>query len=243
MNGTARLAALAWLALTSVAAVADATPPDRRSVNVSGRGEVLATPDRARLSMSVEITRPEVKAAQTEVNRIVRDYLAQVKALGIRDEDVSTAGLSIRAEYDYTNKAGRRFVGYHVSRGIEIVVRDLDRIGDVLLRATSAGINDVSDPQLESTKAEDLQREALAKAAADARAKAAVLANALGVKLGAIHTLNASTEYTPPPVPRGRLVAFAAAPAPESGNDEIGFAAGQIRFAASLNADFDLLAP
>lgn len=235
--------ALLGLLLCTGLACADSAPPDRRSVTVSGRGEIAATPDRARLTMSVEITKPELKAAQAEVNRIVRDYLAQAKALGTKDEDISTAGLSIRAEYDYTNKGGRRFIGYHVSRGIEVVVRDLDRIGDLLLRATNAGINNVSDPLLESTKAEDLQREALAKAAADARAKAAVLATALGVKLGAIHTLNASTEYTPPPVPRGRLVAFAAAPAPESGNDELGFAAGQIKFAATLNADFDLTAP
>jgi len=230
-------------AATVVPAAGDSTVPDRRSVSVSGRGEVSATPDRARLSMSVETTKPDLRAAQTEVSRIVRDYLGQVKALGIKDEDISTAGLSINAEYDYSAKGGRKFLGYHITRGIEIVVRDLDKIGDVLLRATAAGINNVSDPQLESTKADELQRDALAKAAADARAKAKVLADALGAGLGAVHTLNANTEYTPPPVPRGRLVAFAAAAPAEPGNDQIGFAAGQIKFSASLTADFDLVVP
>ncbi len=235
--------ACAALLLCSMTAQAiETTAPDRRSVNVSGRGEVSVTPDRARLSMSVEVTKPDLRAAQMEINRVVREYLAQVKALAIKDEDVSTAGLSIRAEYDYNVKGGRRFLGYHISRGIEIVVRDLDKIGDVLLRATNAGINNVSDPLLESSKSEDLQRQALAKAAEDARAKAKVLADALGVKLGAIHTLNANTEYTPPPVvaqARFRTLA-ATADAAESGNDQIGFAAGQIKYAATLNADFDL---
>lgn len=232
------------VAATSLTTSAD-TLPDRRSVNVSGRGEVTATPDRARISMQVETTKPDLRAAQDQVSRIVRDYLAQVKALGIADADISTAGLSIQPQYDYSAKGGRKFLGYQLTRGIEIVVRDLDKIGDVLLKATSAGINNVSDPQLESSKAEALTREALAKAADDARAKAKVLADALGVKLGAVHTLNANAEYIPPPMAkRERFVAMAAsADAPQSGNDVFGFSAGQIRYSASVNADFDLVAP
>lgn len=243
MNHLSKALALALvLGFGAVSAVADNAPPDRRSVTVSGRGEVSATPDRARLSMSVEVTKPDLRAAQAEVNRDVRGYLMQVRALGIKDEDISTAGLSIRAEYDYQAKGGRRFLGYHVSRGIEIVVRDLDKIGDVLLRATDAGINNVSDPQLESSHSEDLQREALAKAAADARAKAKILADTLGVKLGSIHTLNANTQFAPPPLVRANVRSLAADSAP-GGNDEIGFAAGQIKYSATLSADFDLLAP
>ena len=232
------------VAATSLTTSAD-TLPDRRSVNVSGRGEVTATPDRARISMQVETTKPDLRAAQDQVSRIVRDYLAQVKALGIADADISTAGLSIQPQYDYSAKGGRKFLGYQLTRGIEIVVRDLDKIGDVLLKATSAGINNVSDPQLESSKAEALTRDALAKAADDARAKAKVLADALGVKLGAVHTLNANAEYIPPPMAkRERFVAMAAsADAPQSGNEVFGFSAGQIRYSASVNADFDLVAP
>lgn len=240
---------IALLSCVIVAAISLTTSadtlPDRRSVNVSGRGEVTATPDRARISMQVETTKPDLRAAQDQVSRIVRDYLAQVKALGIADADISTAGLSIQPQYDYSAKGGRKFIGYQLTRGIEIVVRDLDKIGDVLLKATSAGINNVSDPQLESSKAEALTRDALAKAADDARAKAKVLADALGVKLGAVHTLNANAEYIPPPMAkRERFVAMAAsADAPQSGNEVFGFSAGQIRYSASVNADFDLIAP
>jgi uncharacterized protein len=220
-------------------------PPhlERRSVTVSGQGEVSAAPDRARISMAVEETRPDLKSAQADVNRIVRDYLAQARALGVKDEDISTAGLSIRSDYDYSGKDGRKFLGYHVTRSIELVVRDLDKVGDYLQKATDAGINNISDPVLESSQAEELQRQALAKAAADAQAKARVLAEALGVKLGAVHTIDAATEVTPPR-PQPRMMALAAAaPAAPSGNEEMGFAAGQIRFHVSLNAEFDLVAP
>lgn len=226
--------------LCNCAAQADAAPPDRRMVTVSGQGEVSGAPDRARLTMAVEETNQDLKAAQAKVNGVVRTYLAQAHALGAKDEDLSTASLSINAEYDYSSGKGRKFVGYHVNRGVSVVVRDLDKIGDYLQRATDAGINNVSSPQLESSKAEDLQRQALAKAALDAQAKAKVLADALGVKLGAVHTISAASEMVaPPPRPMAMRANFAAA-AP-SGNEEMGFAAGEIRFSSTLTAEFDLV--
>jgi uncharacterized protein len=214
--------------------------PERRMVTVTGEGEVSAAPDRARISMAVQETKPDLKAAQDDVNRVVRDYLAQARALGVKDEDISTAGLSINAQYDYSGKDGRKFLGYQVTRGIQVVVRDLDRIGDYLQKATDAGINNVSDPVLESSRADELRREALAKAAADAQAKARLLAETLGVKLGLVHTINAATEVAPP---QPRVMAFAqtARAAAPSGNEEMGFAAGEIQIKATLSADFDLV--
>ena len=221
-------------------------PPERRAVTVSGQGEVSAAPDRARLSMAVEETNPDLKAAQTKVNGIVRTYLAQLRTLGVKDEDISTAGLSIRSEYDYSNAnssspGGRKFLGYHVTRNIEVVVRDLDKIGDTLQRATEAGINNISDPQLESSRADELQRQALVKAAEDAQSRAKLLADTLGVKLGAVHTVSSSSISRQPPGPQPRMM-MAAASAP-SGNEEMGFAAGEIQFNSSVTAEFDLLAP
>jgi uncharacterized protein YggE len=215
---------------------------EARTVTVGGRGEVLATPDEARLAMSVELTRPELKAAQDQANRAVRDYLASLRRLGLRDEDLSTAGLTVRAEYDYSGKEGRKFLGYHVSRGVEIVVRDLDKIGECLSLATAAGINQISDPRLESSHADELRRQALAKAAEDAQANARVLAQTLDARLGPVLRINAASESVIGP-PQPRMMALAAsAPAP-AGNEEMGFSAGQIRYTATLTAEFELRSP
>ena len=233
---------LALFLFGSAVAQADAagTAPDRRSVTVSGQGEVSTAPDRARLSLAVEQVDPDLKAAQSRVNGIVRNYLTQARALGAKDEDISTAGLSINADYDYSGGKGRKFLGYHLTRSISVVVRDLDKIGDYLQRATDAGINNISNPQLESSKAEELQRQALAKAALDAQAKAKALAEALGVKLGTVHTIDAGTGVIRPPGPQPRMMALAATAAP-SGNEDMGFAAGEVKYSSTLTAEFDLL--
>lgn len=238
---------LALLAAGSAMAVGQAgeTVEPRRSVTVSGNGEVFAAPDRARLSMSIEVTRPQLKDAQDEANRAARDFLARAHALGCKDDDLSTAALSIQPEYNYLNNNGtqtRQFAGYHVSRGVSVMIRDLDRVGDLLKAATDSGINSVSDPQLESSRADELRRQALANAALDARAKAQVLASTLGVKLGTVHDVQAAASEGIPRPPRP-LMAMAKVADGDNGNDEMGLATGQIRFGASLTADFDLVAP
>lgn len=212
---------------------------DRRSVSVDGHGEVSVAPDRARLEMEAQATRKNLDAAQTEVNAIVRDYLKRAKALGVSDADISTAGFTVQPQYDYSSKSGRQFIGYRVTRHIEVMVRNLDKLGDYLMQATAAGINSVSDPVLESSRADALRLEALSAAAKDARSKAQVLAQTLGAKLGPIHSIDASNA-SPHPVPMMRAMVAKAAP---SGNEEMGFSAGEIHYSADVRANFDLLSP
>jgi len=65
-----------------------------------------------------------------------------------------------------------------------------------------AGVNQVGDPVLDSSKRKSLEREAMAKAVEDARLNAETLARAAGAKLGAVRMLNGSASGSPMPVYR-----------------------------------------
>lgn len=242
-NGLPALGALCALALLAGTAQAHDGVADRRSLGVGGIGEVRAVPDRARLSIAVDAFSPELKAAEAEASRVVRAYLAELKALGTRDEHVATTGITIHPEYVWDEKdRANRLTGYRARRDIAVEVTDLGKLGDYLLRATKVGINQVQPPVLESSKATELKREALVRAVRDARAKAELLAQTLGVKLGPIHSLQATDTMVPPPWPMARqMKAMAAAEAFDSGNQEMGVAAGEITFTASVSADFDIV--
>lgn len=232
------------LALLTAASLAQAQPPApaARVVTVSGQGEASGLPDRARLSMAVEARNLDLRLAEAEVNKVVRAYLAELKALGIKDEDINTAGYSVNPEYDWVDNQ-QRFRGYLARRQIELTVRKLDQLGDALLRATKVGVNQINPPVLESSKLKEIERSALARAAADAQAQAQVLAETLGLKLGAARTVIAGgAQPLPPPVPMVKAMAMRADAAPEmSGNEQMGFAGGQIRANASVTVEFDLL--
>ena len=215
----------------------------RRSVNVSGQGEISVTPDRARLSVAVDQFAQEPKPAELAVNKIVKAYLAEVKALGIADKHLSTAGVSLQPEYVWDEKLRQnRITGYRARRDIQIYVEDLTKVGDLILSATKVGVNNVSPPQLESSLGRELSRKALVAATEDARAKAKLLADTLGVKLGAVRSISANDGGYPQPV-MVKAMAMRDSMAPESGNSQMGFEAGEIKVTANVQADFDLLTP
>ena len=228
---TAGFAAPAW---------AEANAP--RVVQVTGQGEQTIAPDRARLSMAIEARHAELAAAETSVNNSTRAALAALKGLGIKDADISTAGYSVNPEYDWVDNR-QQFRGYYARREVNVMVHKLDQVGDVLLRLTKAGVNQINPPVLESSQMKETERRALALAVADATAQAQVIATGLNQKLGLPRTVNASSQgFTPPsPMPRMAMMKMADAGAEMSGNEQLGFSAGLIRAQATLTAEFELL--
>lgn len=232
------------LSLLLVAALPAQAEEPRRSANVSGQGEVSVKPDRARISLAVDTANIQLRKAEEETNRIVRAYLAELKSLGLKDEQISTAGVSIHPEFTWDDKARQqRLVAYHARREIDLRVDDLQQIGDVILKATMVGVNQVNPPILESSKSKELSRQALVKAAEDARAKAQLLADTLGVKLGLVRNISANDNSAPPVMYKAMMVRGMAADAAPSGNEQMGFTTGEIKYSANVSADFDLIAP
>lgn len=236
-------------ALTLAAAIlvlstqAVAAEPAVRVVQVTGQGEASVTPDRARLSMAIEARNADLRAAEAKVNEGTRAVLAELKGLGIKEDDISTVGYSVNPEYDWVNNQ-QKFRAYFARREINVTVRALDKIGDVLLRLTKAGVNQINPPVLESSKIKETERTALARAVDDATAQARVVAEGLSVKLGPVRTVNAGSQGAQPPMPMPRMMAMKASAdmAPEmSGNEQTGFSAGLIRATSTVTAEFELL--
>ena len=231
---------LALIVFAGTAAAQTAAAPPR-TIAVSGSGEVAAKPDRARLSLSVEKLDPDLKKAEAEVNKIVRAYVAEAKALGAKDEHVATSGVSISSEYAWEERTRQqRFTGYRVRRQIDVRVDNLDKLGDFILKATGAGVNQVSPPMLESTRQKELERLALARAAEDARDKARVLADTLKVRLGTAYRIAESTG--PRPMEHYKTMAARGAVAQDAAA-EMGLSPGEITLSAQVTVEFELLPP
>ncbi len=225
------------LACLALPAIAD-EHTDRRGVAVTGSATVHAMPDRARLQLGVEARELELDDARMQVNRVVREFLDFTRTLGIEDRHVDATGLQVRPEYEWDGDSRqRRFVGYHVSRGISIELTALERLGELLEGAVTRGINQVSPPRLDSGDRRALQREALARATEDARENAAAIAETLGVRLGDIRHLDAREQSHGPA--RDTMMMRAVAE-DASGDDAATYRAGELRFEAEVRAEFDL---
>jgi len=233
-----------WLAAVLLCAAVAGGPAraesnPSRTVTVSGAGEVAAEPDLARVSLGVEARRPTLEAARSEVAATVDRVLALTKSLGIEPRLVNATRLEVQPEYRWNDKDRQRvLLGYLVSRQVEVEVRNLDRLGPLLERAVDAGVNRVSDPQLDSSHRQELERQALTRAVQDARLNAEALAAAAGARLGAVRTLNA-TKSTEVPAYRGRAGVMAAEAAPSAAGAP--YQTADLKFSASVSAEYDLI--
>ena len=165
--------------------------------------------------------------------------LALTRSLKIDPRLVNATQVQVQPEYSWNEKDRKQVLqGYVVSRQIEVTVKDLDQLGQLLEKAVDAGVNQVGDPQLDSSRRKELEREAMARAVQDARLNAGTLATAAGVKLGPVRNLNGQTSAMPVPMYRRQPVAMsadvAAAP-PET------YQAAEMKFNATVSAEYDLI--
>jgi hypothetical protein len=226
--------ALMWSACT----VAAETAPRPRTVAVSGQGEVQAEPDQAIVTMGVESRKPKLEDARAEVAKTVEAVLKLTRDLKIDQKYVRATRISVQPEYNWDNGARERnLIGYFVSRQVEVDLRDLEKLGRLLEKATDLGVNQLGDPRLDSSKRRELERQALAKAVEDARLNAEAVAKAAGAKLGPARTISATSGYVPPPMPM-RVKTMAAGM--EAADASQTYQSGQMVFNGNVQVEYDL---
>src|SRR5580765_2046363 len=97
----------------------------RRTIAVSGEGQVSGTPDQARLSAGV-VTQEQTAAAALDANtRAMNNVFAALKRLGIPDNKIRTSNFSLTPQYPpFRPNApeARTIVGYQVSNQVSVIV-------------------------------------------------------------------------------------------------------------------------
>ncbi|VAW10387.1 hypothetical protein MNBD_ALPHA09-2257 [hydrothermal vent metagenome] len=184
-----------------VAAMAEETP--RRTLTITGVGEVRGAPGRATISTGVVSEARTAAKALAANTKAMTAAIARIKALGIADRDLQTSSFSVFPRYYSEPKSRKpaRIVGYTVSNQLTVIIRDLSELGRVLDAVVSQGANQISGPTFGFDDPEKLRDIARARAAADASRKAKLYAEALGVTLGPIVSISEAGNFSPRPTP------------------------------------------
>ncbi|MDJ0928775.1 MAG: SIMPL domain-containing protein [Gammaproteobacteria bacterium] len=213
-----------------------AAEEDSRSVSVTGTASVIATPDKALINMGVEARNMDLQAARDRVARVAANFLKLADKLGIPEGKVQTTGLTMRPEYRWDRDGQQQQLqGYYVQRQLQVELDDIELLGELIEAAVNSGVNQVSPPLLDSSRRDELHREALAAAARDARANAAALAAALDGRIGPVRSVQAGGFPRPPqPMMRSDVAPMALETAAET------YQTGDIKIDARVSAVFDL---
>lgn len=175
-------------------------PADVRDMfTIEGEGKVSGTPTLAELSFGLLSEGSDVAKIQQENTTKVNAMIAAVKELGVAKADIQTSQYTINPKYDYKDGTSK-IIGYQVSQSLNLKLRDLSKIGDVLTKVGQMGGNQVNGPTFTIDDPSLLKQEARMKALEDARKKAEALSSVLGVKIGRVVTFTESSN-NPGPMP------------------------------------------
>src|SRR5687767_7480463 len=109
------------------------------SISVSGTGRVSVQPDVADLRLGVNVSRLTVDEARNDAAKTMATILASVAATGVAKKDVRTSLLSVQPRYEYRDNEPPRLAGYELANVVEVMVRNLAKLGDVVDGALKAG--------------------------------------------------------------------------------------------------------
>ena len=152
-------------------------------INVFGSSSLRVEPDIVSLSFAVSRLQQHPKDAFQEVRKAaqaVRKYLEQAKV-----DEVTTSRVTIDQSFRYTANE-HKFIGYTAKVVFHVLLRQLDKMEDVLAGLVDAGLNELDSVDFQTTKLKEIRAEARRQAITAAREKAENYCHAASVALGKI---------------------------------------------------------
>ena len=209
------------------------------TISFTAEGKVLAKPDIAEITFYVINQGEKAETVQKENNERMQEAVNFVKNQGVEEDDIRTVQYNLSPKYDYTwckkpgveiySSCSPKIIGYELNQGIEVKIRDFDKINTIVGGLSEKGVNQISNVNFIIDDAENYQNEARILALAKAEERAKLLASKSSIKLGKIIDILEGQE-TYPVYMKAEMGAISAdssveMPAPrapiESGTEEI----------------------
>lgn len=162
-------------------------------MRVSADAEVRIKPDRASITFGLSQKTANLRDGAARLNQVARQVTAYLLKRGIEDRFIQADGLSIRPVYaqDFAHegpaqRGAKEKPEYDISQTFTVTLEDPSQYEDVLYSLLDMGVNRVENVSFYSTATRASRDEARRLAVKYAKEKAELLAQAAGVKLGKI---------------------------------------------------------
>ncbi|MFT4198761.1 MAG: SIMPL domain-containing protein [Pseudoxanthomonas sp.] len=210
-----------------------ALPADGTLLSVSAEAEASQTPDVARLSTGVVTQAADADTAMRQNATQMDRLMAAIRGAGIADKDIQTSGISLNPQYDHLDGKPPRITGFQASNTVDLKVRDIGRLGQVLETLAAQGASRINGPDFEIDQPDPVYDKARLAALDKARARAETYAKALGLKVRRVVSISEGTGFSPRPLQKmARVQAMDAAAPPVS--------PGETTLSVSLEVVFEL---
>ncbi|WP_332697412.1 SIMPL domain-containing protein [Halalkalibacter lacteus] len=153
-----------------------------QNMKVVGEGTVTTTPDRVLITLGVVTEDKSVVAAQQENAAAITAIIQGLTELGIQEESIQTTVYRIDPQYDFI-EGEQVFRGYRVAHLLQVTIDQVELTGTIIDSAVENGANSIASITFTMRDPSSIYLAALTNALENAREKAKVISNTLGVTL------------------------------------------------------------
>ncbi|MBV9572710.1 MAG: SIMPL domain-containing protein [Acidobacteriales bacterium] len=207
------------------------------SVFVGADGKYEANPDTALVQFNISAQEEQARSAYEDAAKSAEQIRQILRANGIEPKSAEIGFFSLQPVYDWKT-ARHKLVGYRVSAGVSLKLRDLAKVGAILQQLADANVGEGQAVNYTLEDMDSAKSRAVEDAYRRARESAAVIAHASGRTLGELSYASVDTFENVRsfrPMAMAAADARSAAPAP---TEE--FSAVKVTVTAHVNAYFNL---
>jgi uncharacterized protein YggE len=177
-------------------------------LSVSAEGASEGRPDMATINLGVTSEGQTAQAAMQENARRMTALTQALRRAGVAERDIQTSNVSVYPQQQYQEGQPPRITGYQANNTVTAKVRNINNTGRVIDAAVAAGGNTVHGVAFSYQDAEAQLDTARRDAVREARRRADLYAEALGMRVHRIVAVSEGAGFTPPiPVRMERMAA------------------------------------
>ncbi|MEK7661176.1 MAG: SIMPL domain-containing protein, partial [Pseudomonadota bacterium] len=219
MTKNYRIAAILGASLISAALVsptmAQSAPtccaqPSPSILNINTTADLKQAPDIAMVSAGVVTQHRSARNAMADNATKMSAAFAALRAAGIAERDLQTAGINLAPQYVYEENKPPRLTGYQVTNTVNVKIRDMTKIGPVLDALVAQGINQISGPNFQIEDSDAALDRAREEAMRKAMRRGDLYARGAGMRIKRVVSINESGGYQPQPQPMVMMSRMAA---------------------------------
>ena len=213
---------------------AASTPTVGSTIKASGTGTAYVDPDVVVIQLGVDTVDQDPDLAVNQNTDKMNALLDLLEESGIPATDIQTTNYNMWVEeiYDQNNQpSGEK--RYHVSNQVNVKLKDMTKVGELIGDATSAGASNIFGINFAVAETTDLEEAALEMAIEHARQKAEWMAEDLGLTVGPIVSVLEGGSFIPP-------IAFGNEVQGIGGASPVPIAQGQVSLSTQVQVEFEL---
>lgn len=190
-----------------------------RTITITAGGKISASPDLAKLQSGLVTEDISARVALSKNTQSMINLIDNLKSKGIEGKDIQTTSFQIEPRYTSPRDNTPSVInGYRVVNQVEIIIRNLQFIGELIDQMVTLGANQIGGLSFEVSTEEELRDTARKDAVRNAYRRAELYAIATKTKLGKVTKITEGEVSTPQPFLRAARAVTAEAIPIEKGS-------------------------